>query len=34
MTILLPTLTFTAILAGSAGGFALFLSACRPESTK
>lgn len=29
MTILLPALTLTAILAGSAGGFVWFLSACR-----
>lgn len=32
MTILLPALTFTAILAGSAGGFVWFLSACRVAS--
>lgn len=32
MTILLPALTFTAILAGSAGGFVWFLSACRGAS--
>ncbi|MBP2297988.1 hypothetical protein J2850_000662 [Azospirillum picis] len=33
MTILLPTLTITAILAGYAGGFVWFLSACRGQVT-
>lgn len=32
MTILLPALTITAILAGYTGGFVWFLSACRVAS--